>query len=56
MKRNEFKNEYEYRSAHERRQQHWSDEERRLRKERRHPLENELNEKLVPLLPRSFKP
>lgn len=38
----EFDNENEFADGHERRRRRWSDQERKLRKERRHPRENDL--------------
>lgn len=48
--------EKEWSSEHERRKQNWSEQERRERKERRHPAAAELDETLEPSLARRMLP
>jgi hypothetical protein len=38
----ELDNEYDYAAGYEKRQRRWNDQDRKLRKERRHPQENDL--------------
>lgn len=48
-------NDTDYTNAHERRKRRWSEAERRLRKERRHPREYELNEGSQPKADERYK-
>lgn len=50
-----FENEYEYTNGHDRRKRRWNDQDRKLRKERRHPRENEMSESLDLQFPEGFK-
>jgi hypothetical protein len=48
--------ENEWTGEHERRKRNWSEQDRKWRKERRHPTEDELDEPLAPPLSRRFQP
>jgi len=45
----------EWTGEHERRKRNWSEQERKWRKERRHPAASELDETQAPPLPRGFR-
>ena len=47
-----FDRDNEWKNEHERRKQNWSEQDRRERKERRHPAAAELDEPLEPALAR----
>jgi hypothetical protein len=49
-----FEGENEWKGRHERRKRNWSEQDRRLRKERRHPEQSELDEALELLTSSGF--